>query len=96
MTKEQLADGSYFIIGRRFGIGGVAGVLAALASIYLGIQMELNRHKSRLDMLERATSTAPADHDALVRVLVIQERMAEQLKRIEGYLMESNGRVVGR
>ena len=96
MTKEQLADGSYLIIGRRFGIGGVAGVLAALASIYLGIYMELNGHKSRLDMLERATATAPADHDALVRVLVIQERMAEQLKRIEGYLMESNGRVVGR
>ena len=96
MTKEQLVDGSYFIIGRRFGIGGVAGVLAALASIYLGIHVELNGHKSRLDMLERATATAPADHDALVRVLVIQERMAEQLKRIEGYLMESNGRVVGR
>ena len=96
MTKEQLSDGSYFIIGRRFGLGAVAGVLAALASIYLGIHMELNSHKARLAMLERATSTAPADHDALVRVLVIQERMAEQLKRIEGYLMESNGRVVGR
>lgn len=96
MNKSQLLEGSYFIIGRRFGIGAVAGVLAALASIYLGIHMELNGHRSRLDMLERATATAPADHDALVRVLVIQERMAEQLKRIEGYLMESNGRVVGR
>jgi len=92
VNKSQLLEGSYFIIGRRFGIGAVAGVLAALASIYLGIHMELNGHRSRLDMLERATATAPADHDALVRVLVIQERMAEQLKRIEGYLMEGRER----
>lgn len=96
MTKEQLSDGSYFIIGRRFGIGAVAGVLAAIGSIYFGIQVELHNHKSRLDMLERATATAPADHDALVRVLVIQEQMAQQLKRIEGYLMDRSERPVAR
>lgn len=96
MTREQLPEGSYFTIGRRVGMGAVAAALAAGISVYMGVLMELNSHKSRLDMLERATLSATSDHDALTRVLVIQEQMAGQLKRIEGYLMERNERPVGR
>lgn len=96
MTKEQLSDGSYFIIGRRIGAGVVAGVVATAITVYLGIHMELRDHRARLDMLERAASTVHADHDALTRVLVIQEQMAGQLKRIEGYLMERSERAPGR
>lgn len=88
MTKEQLPEGSYITIGRRVGIGAVAALLAAGVTVYLGVQMELQNHKSRIDMLERATISAGGDHDNLTRVLVIQEQMALQLKRIEGYLMD--------
>jgi len=88
MTKEQLPEGSYFTIGRQVGLGVVVAFIAAVVSVYLGIQMELSDHKSRLDMLERMSRAAVNDHDALTRVLVIQENMQLQLKRIEGYLMD--------
>ena len=96
MTREQLPEGSYFTIGRRIGLGAVAAAFAAVLSVYIGVLMELNSHKSRLDMLERATVNTNADHDAITRVLVIQEQMAGQLKRIEGYLMEGRERPAGR
>ncbi len=96
MTREQLPEGSYFTIGRRIGLGAMAAALVAVLSVYIGVLMELNSHKSRLDMLERATVNTNADHDAITRLLVIQEQMAGQLKRIEGYLMEGRERPTGR